>query len=302
MLNTKTLFILWVLLVSMHGPPAAVKADTLQHEAIIVTFDPPLRRAAEEVEEIYPMIKSELENTFGWKIDFRPTVVITKDKGAFQRTGSSPLIVAYAVPRKNLVVIDYSKMHTHPFTVGITLKHELSHLLLHHHIQGNNLPKWLDEGLAQWASGGIAEILTGKKQAALHRAALSDRLIRLSDLSRTFPKDEKGLLLAYEESKSVVEYIHGKFGSQGILTVLRHLKAGKEIDFAVRKGLSISLDELELNWHRKIKKRMTWLTYISNNLYTFLFFATGLVTIYGFIRLLQKKRAYKDEDDEWWDE
>ena len=291
-----------VLLVSMHGPLAAVKADTLRREAIIVKFDTPLQGAAEEVAEIYPTIKSEIENTFGWKLDFRPTVIITKNKGAFQKAGSSPLIVAYAVPRKNLIVIDYSKMHTHPFTVEITLKHELSHLLLHHHIRGNHLPKWLDEGLAQWASGGIAEIMTGEKHAALHQAALSNRLIPLSDLSRTFPEDEKGLLLAYEESKAMVEYIDGEFGSQGLLTVLRYLKEGEEIGLAVRKGLSISLDELELKWHRKIKKRMTWLTYISNNLYTFLFFTTGLVTIYGFIRLMQRKRAYKDEDDDWLDE
>ncbi len=282
-------------------PLHAAKTDIIQSEEVIIQFERPLRNAAHEVKGIYPTIKAELEKTFGWRLDFRPTVIIIKDKETFQRMAVGNLIVAYAVPQRNLIVIDYSKMKTHPFTIRATLKHELCHLLLHHHIRGGNLPKWLDEGISQWISGGIAEIIMGGKGAVLKQATLSGRFISIRDLTKTFPREEKPLLLAYEESKSIVEYIHREFGTSGILQVISHLRDGDEVDVAILKGLSIPLDELEKRWHNDLKKRITWFTYLSKNLYPVLFFLAGLVTIYGFIKFLIKKRAYKDEEEDMTD-
>ena len=89
-----------------------------------------------------------------------------------------PLVVAFAVPQRNLIVIDYSKMITHPLSLETTLKHELCHILLHEHIKTEILPRWLDEGLCQWASGGIGEIIMDQKRSRLNRAAFSREFIR----------------------------------------------------------------------------------------------------------------------------
>jgi len=106
------------------------------------------------------------------------------------------------------------------------------------------------------------------------------------------------MILAYEESKSIVEYISSEFGRQGMLNVLEYLHEGYSIEDSIQKGLSISLFELEKNWHAHLRRKHTWFSYFSNNLYTILFFIAALVTIYGFIRLLKKKKAYVDEDEE----
>jgi hypothetical protein len=50
-------------------------------------------------------------------------------------------------------------MKTYPFTLTVTLKHELCHLFLHYLIGGGELPRWFNEGIAQWTSGGIAELM-----------------------------------------------------------------------------------------------------------------------------------------------
>ena len=186
----------------------------------------------------------------------------------------------------------------HPFTLEATLKHELCHLLLHANIKRNDLPKWLDEGVAQWVSGGLADIIMNKKSSVLDESILSGRYIGLKDLAEGFPNDEKYLRLAYEESKNMVEFIIREYGRNGILTLLGHLKEGDEIDSALFKSFSISFAELERRWYNRLKKRVTWLTFLINNLYEILFFLAALILVYGFVRALLRKRSYEEYEGE----
>ena len=292
-MRNRVLLILFFLLIALPESLLATQA-VLQSEEVLVQFEKPLENAAKEVADIYPAVKAELENTFKWRLDFRPTVILIKDSKTFQKIVESSLIVAVAVPQKNLIVINNSKMNVHPFTLEITLKHELCHLMLHHHISEGNLPKWLNEGIAQWSSGGIAEIIMGESRDVLKQASLSGEFISLRELTDKFPEDERAVLLAYEESKSIVEYIIREFGASGLLQVLNHLKNGYDVNAAIFKGLSVPFYELENRWHDYLQKRTTWFTYFSNNLYNVLFFLAGLILTYGFIRFLLKKKAYKD--------
>lgn len=276
----------------------AVKAYRLQKKDVIVLFQEPLRAAAGEVADIYPAVKTRLENIFKWKINFVPTILLIKDSNTFQRMAGSNHIVAFAIPHKNLMVIDYSKMRTHPFSIEVTLKHELCHLLLDHYIKREKLPKWLNEGIAQWVSGGIGELIMSENRSLLDGAILSGKYINIRALKVRFPKDRKSLILAYEESKSLVEYIISKHGKDGILMILKHLSDDNEPDVAILKSLSISIDELEKRWYTYHKKRISWITYLTNNLYGILFFLSALILIYGFIRRLMKKRAYERYEEE----
>jgi hypothetical protein len=91
------------------------------------------------------------------------------------------------------------------------------------------------------------------------------------NLSR-FPQEEKPLLLAYEESKSIVEYIVNNYSEQGLLQVLEYLKKGYSIDDSIQKSLSVSASELEMKWLAHIKRKHTWFSYLSNNIYFPTFF------------------------------
>lgn len=127
----------------------AAEPSILQAEHATVVYEEPLRSAAQEVAGLFPSVKQELESTFQWSLEFRPTVVLIKDRQQFQQMAGSELIVAYAMPGRNVMVIDYTRMNTSPFSLRSTLKHELCHLLLHHYIDRSNMPKWFDEGVCQ---------------------------------------------------------------------------------------------------------------------------------------------------------
>jgi hypothetical protein len=275
----------------------AENTEIIQTDQMSVLFEKPLRIAAKDIALMYPTLKTELENTLEWSIEFKPTIVLVIDSEKFREMTGNSLIVAYAVSRRNLIVIDYSKMNTKPFSLGPIIKHELCHLLLHDKITKVMLPRWLDEGVSQWASDGIAEIIMSRKGSILDSAVLSNRLLSLRRLDKRFPRDEKSLLLAYEESKSLVEFITQEFGRAGLLDLLKRMEDGDEVDVAILKSLSISQDELQRRWQTHLKNSITWFTYLANNLYGILFFLAALITVAGFVRVVIKKRRYEDEDD-----
>ena len=198
----------------------------LQNDEIMVAYEPSLENVAAEVLRLYPDLKQELEKIFVWRLDVRPQVVLVKNTRTFQKLSRNELFVAFAVPEKNLIVIDYSRMNLHPFSLRITFKHELCHLLLHRHISNRRLPRWLEEGICQWASDGIGEIFVDKSWSVLDAAIMADRVLRLERLTKKFPGDKPSLMLAYEQSKSVVNYIDRKYGKAAILDLLGHLKNG----------------------------------------------------------------------------
>ena len=263
-----------------------------------VIYDEPLEASAREAERLYPAVKKHLEETFGWKVDFVPTLVLIKDQPRFQRVAGNPSIMAFAVPGKNLMVLNHSKTARHPSGLDKTMTHELCHLLLHHHIRRGNLPRWLDEGIAQWASGGMAEILVRPDKSLLHRLVIGRGPVSIRKLSQGFQRQGEPLFLAYEMSRSFVEYIVREFGIEGLLGVLTRLKEGEPWEVAFEQAFSMPFDELEAEWLSHLKRRMTWFTYLSYHLYEILFALGALLMVYGSIRAFLKKRRYMAEAED----
>lgn len=291
--------LLLLLLILMAAPVirAYAQRDHLESKESIIIYDDGLRAVAEKTAGIYPDLKAELEEMMGWDIDFKPVIVLIKDNSTFQKMSGSCLIVAYALPDQGVIVVDYSRMMTDPFTLEATIKHELCHLLLHNKIGSERLPRWLDEGVAQWASGGLADIVM-EKRSILSEAFRQNRLIGLKYLSGGFPDDGSMLMLAYAESKGFTEYMAKTGGARGILSLLNLLKDGEDIDSAIIKTFSVSFQELERGWHEDMEKSAIWIAILINNLYEVLFSLAALALVYGFFRAWRKKRQYGEEDGE----
>ncbi|MFC1886741.1 peptidase MA family metallohydrolase, partial [Thermodesulfobacteriota bacterium] len=217
----------------------------------------------------------------------------------FQKLVGSAFFVAIAVPNNHLIIIDYSKMNPRPFALEITLKHELCHLLLHRHLKARGLPKWLDEGACQWISDGFSEIIREPGQTIANAANLSRNAIRFDRLAARFPKDKPSMLLAYDQSKSLVNYIGDTFGKDKIPNILDYLKNGNDIESAVKKSLSITMNELEKKWRDHLKQKATLFSYLSVHVYGILFFIGAVITILGFIRYRIRKKNYLDDDENY---
>ena len=294
----KRIFISILFLLLMDSFAFAVEQTILETRELVVVYDAGLEQTAQQALAAYSVIKPELERSFQWRLDFRPTLVLLNDRKRFRQMAGHELVVAYALPKKKVVVIDHSKMNTSPFTLQTTFKHELCHLLLHHYIKDDNLPRWLDEGICQWASDGLADIIMDAKRDFLPAAILSDTDFDLEKLQHQFPRDKNGLILAYEQSKSVLEYLNREYGSQAILDFLKLLQQGYDLKSAFEIRFAISFEAFEYRWRAHLKKNINWFTYLSIHLYEILFVSAALLTVFGFIRKIIRRRAYSTQEDE----
>jgi hypothetical protein len=280
--------------------PVLAQPSVLQNDDMIVAYEPSQEGAAGEVLRLYPELKKELENIFVWRLDIKPQVVLVKNTRTFRKLSRNELFVAFAVPEKDLIVIDYSRMNRRPFSLRITFKHELCHLLLHRHISSHRLARWFEEGICQWASDGIGEIFVDRSGSGLDAAILADRVLPLRRLTEKFPRDKPSLMLAYEQSKSVVNYIDRQYGKTAILDLLGQLENGASMEAAAVNSLGISIEELENDWLTQLESTPRWLVYLADNLYGILFFLAALLTILGFVRRMMRRKLWESEevDDE----
>jgi hypothetical protein len=266
----------------------------INDEYLTVIFEDGLKSSAMDVKNLFPHVRNEIESLLGLTLKSRPTVILIKTRKRFLQMADHPITVAFAVPDRNLIVMDYSKVITHPFSLETTFMHEFCHLVLHHYIPA--IPRWLDEGICQWASGGIDEIIYDRNPNALDLAAVTGKYLPFNHLNQRFPGASDQRVLAYQQSKRFVTFIVEKKGKQKFFEFLKKLQQGHDIDTAFYDVFKLTIQEFEKAWHQTLARRLTWMAWLSRHLYEFLFFCAALICVAGFVKLVLRKRNYTDED------
>jgi hypothetical protein len=97
------------------------------------------------------------------------------------------------------------------------LAHELSHIVLNLRLEEGYIdaPLWLDEGLAMYVEGPLET----DEQAALDEALTGDKLISVRSLT-SFPGDADQVILAYAQSRDLVDFLVEQGGTSGLRKLL----------------------------------------------------------------------------------
>lgn len=294
-----TFFLCLVLLLLATGTAIAEEAlHVLEKKGVRVLYGVGGQMAAERITELSPDLYRELETATGLKMDFQPTVFPVTSRDRFYRLGGEDGYVAFAIPGRNQVVMDLSRFERRPASFRPVLKHEYSHLLLNRYISAGGLPRWLDEGLAQYFSDGLSEYLPGRQQLNLGEALAAGRVMDLSDLQTRFPTDAAGRLLAYEQSRRMVGYMARRFGDSFLTELIDRLSGGMSVDKALRSLSGITLVDMEAEWRRHEASPLAWMGRMAGNIYGILFFLAALATLIGFWRHRRRRRAYADDEDD----
>ncbi|MCF8060973.1 MAG: hypothetical protein K9M82_00515 [Deltaproteobacteria bacterium] len=272
--------------------------ESLTSRDVTVVYPVHHLRSAEKILDLYPSVRGELEEHLRWSVTFHPTVILVADSGAFRQMTDQSNVVALAVSRGNLILIDLSAVDDDPSGLRSSLEHELCHLLLHARIPKGSLPRWLNEGIAQWVSGGFSEVRLPRRGSVLDQAVVSGRTIPVEYLSASFHDDGRRLQLAYEQSLSLVQFLIDRFGVDTLLSLLESLAEGGTLEQALSKHGSLTMASLEEAWLEDLEDKLAWTTLLIGHLYEILFFLAAASLVVGFARHVKRKRAAMEALDD----
>jgi len=126
------------------------------------------------------------------------------------------------------------------------MAHELAHLVIHQMTLNpyNEMPTWLDEGLAMYAEGEPEPELATFISVATAR----DLLISVRSLSSPFSALAGEATLAYAQSYSLVEFLIRNYGQGKMLELLSAFRQGSDYDEALSRVYGFDMDGLNTMW------------------------------------------------------
>src|SRR5262249_42946837 len=146
------------------------------------------------------------------------------------------------------------------FDLVQVFRHELAHVALADAVGPHPIPRWFNEGFAVTASGETSF----ERMGALMSATLSDRLLPLSQVDRTFPSDENKASIAYAEAADVVRFLIRREDRHRFRALVGELGQGRTLDAAAREAYGVDLVTLEHEWREVVAQSCTfWLAVCS---------------------------------------
>ena len=192
-------------------------------------------------------------------------VFIAPDAAAFDSLAGGAVPdwgAAVAVPAENRIVIPREGgRRTRGWTEARVLQHEWAHLGLHQHLPGLRVPRWFDEGYAEWASGGWSQTEGWRLRVALAFGQAPP----LDSLALDWPRDQSSAELAYLLSATAVEYLLVSSGERGLRLFLEAWREGGSFQDAFRRVYGVTPGQFEEDWRKYVKRKYGWLFVLSHS-------------------------------------
>ena len=180
-----------------------------------------------------------------------------------------------ALPSANLMVIPAGEGPSVVEGDGArTLRHEWAHLGLHGYLGDLRVPRWFDEGYAQWASGGF----DASEAWRLRLLLALDRAPAMDSLSLRWPVELERARIAYLLSASAVAYLLEPSGERGLEAFLERWRAERSFDRALRLTFGVTPGQFEEDWKQHVRDRYGWLLVLSHS--SVFWLGTSLVLLF----------------------
>jgi hypothetical protein len=163
---------------------------------------------------------------------------------------SSAWVAGHAEPDFGTIVVSLPPGPEQAFEIRRQIPHELVHILLYQRLGTayDNLPRWLNEGLAS-----SAELFPNPDyQLLLEKAHERQSLIPLEDLCQSFPIDAANFQLAYAQAFSFTWYLQESYGTETIENLIQAYAQGQTCDQGVQSALDRPLAEVETLWRQAV--------------------------------------------------
>ena len=189
-----------------------------------------------------------------WLWDRRARIYIYGSRAEFRRGAGAPDWAAgKADPGKRLI----ATWQGSAAFLDSVLPHEMTHLIFMEFIGfKNNIPLWLNEGVAQWEDVLRREGTVRLARQLRAHGSLTP-LVRLMTQDVRTIGDTAQAAAFYAQSVSLVGFMIECYGSSRFRTFCGHLRDGKSVDDALRFTYSSeirNIEMLETEWHEYLEE------------------------------------------------
>ena len=167
------------------------------------------------------------------------------------------------------------------------LDHEIVHIILGRAFAHRPVPRWLQEGVAQFFAGEY-------NQRTIEQLGSFAEPMSLMDLSRGFPKDPFQARMAYAQSADVVAFLYRTYGPNALQVLIREMSHGTEFALALYKATGLFPEELDAAWRGRSFSAPLWIQNFGAD--TTLLAGTGLLLLFGGLR---KRKSYIKMRPDW---
>lgn len=225
------------------------------------------------------------------------TVILAPDEATFRRAaGGRPpdWSAAVAVPSVNRIVLPpFGSDRSMGNDQWRTLRHEWAHLGLRQSLPGLRVPRWFDEGYAQWAAGwDRVEVWRLRLRVAFGRTP------PLDSLTFRFPGDRSSARDAYLLSATTVEYLVQASGVDALALFLERWRNRGRFEDALREVYGVSTAQLEEDWRGWLKDRYGWVSVLTNSTVAWALLAVLVVVLLRVRRVRDRERLARLRADE----
>lgn len=192
-----------------------------------------------------------------------------------------------AIPSRNMLVMPTGEGVRVVDGEGLrTLRHEWAHLGLHQHLGDLRIPRWFNEGYAQWASGGFDAMGAWRLRVLI---ALG-RTPAMDSLALGWPGGREEARTAYLLAASAVTYLLQEGGERGLELFLDRWKELRSFETAFRQTFGVTTGQFEEDWKRHVRRRYGWLFVLSHSAVFWLLLALVLLFM---VRSRQRRNREK---------
>ena len=195
-----------------------------------------------------------------------------------------------AYPELNLVLLTLTPQSPNErLDVSETFRHELAHIGIAQAVNGQDIPRWFNEGFAVFTSGesSIPRLQT------LWTATLAGTLMPLDRLERSFPEDAVTASIAYAQAADVVRYLARKEDHHRFNGLIERMSQGNTFEKALLGAYGLDHYALEYEWREEVGRRYTFWPVLFST--TVVWGGVMVLFFWGYRRRKARDRATLDQ-------
>jgi len=293
-----SLLFLVLLSVCCAAAPAAAPPppEPLVRSQYAVVFGAPdVRMMAQRVAELMDEAVPRIAPIVGTD-DLSPVpAVIYLDRQEFVRATNLPhdsRVAGLAVFPAGVIYLDGTELFT---SIERVVPHEVAHVLTARALGDafSSLPRWVGEGVAEYAAGQRASFVDPTALQAIGRG----KSVALRDLDAAILAQDSNSGLAYAQSTSLIYFLVSRQGEEVIGELLASLRRTRNFEMSLDEVTGLDSDELQREWRVSVSRRWGWrLLFRPALIYVVMLvlFAIGVIRY-----LLQKRRRQELAEEDW---